>query len=103
MRVFVGDSGLMPFALLSDDGKTIIDLTGFTVTWNFSLRDGTIPASTPITGTITDAEAGEVEFDLPGSLTTDVIKYITTITITKLTETKSSQSVILLDVDSLVC
>ncbi|MCZ6583051.1 MAG: hypothetical protein O6761_07780 [Thaumarchaeota archaeon] len=103
MRVFVGDSGPFPFALLSDDGETIIDLTGFTVTWNFSLRDGTIPASTPITGTVTDAEAGEVEFDLPASLTVNVIKYSTKITITKGTEIKSSEAVISLDVDSLIC
>ena len=103
MRVFVGDSGPLPFALLSDDGETLIDLTGFTVKWNFSLRDGTIPGDTPISGNITDAEAGEVEFDLPSSLTVSVKKYLTKITMTKTGETKSSQTIISLDVDSLVC
>ncbi len=103
MRVFVGDSGPMPFALLSDDGQTLIDLTGFAVTWNFSLRDGTIPVDTPLIGTVTDAEAGEVEFNLPTSLTTAVIKYLTKITITKTGEKKSSQTILSLDVDSLGC
>lgn len=102
MRVFVGDSGPLKFSLLSDDGQTVIDLTGFTVNWNFSLRDGTIPALTPILGTITDAEAGEVEFDLPASLTTAVSRYSTTITMAKVGETKSSDRIISLDVDDLV-
>jgi len=100
MRFFTGDSGLQPFVLVADDGITPLDLTGFTVTWVFTNRDGTTPGSTPITGNITAATSGEVEFDLPSSLTTAKTHYTTTIKAVSGTKTTSSVGVIIVDVDS---
>ena len=103
MRIFVGDKGIFKFSLLSDDGQTQIDLTGFVVTWNFFKRDGTIPIGNPFIGDVTDAVAGEVEFDLPATISAEVTRYSTIITITNAQEIKSSAGIISLDVDSLVC
>ena len=55
--------------------QVIIDLTGKTIEWHFRNRDGTIPTSTPIIGTIIDAVNGKVDFDLPSELTTTKTKY----------------------------
>ena len=103
MRVFVDDFGPLPFVLLTDDGETLLDLTGFSAEWSFSKRDGTTPTGSPISGIITDAVGGEVEFDLPASFTTEPTKYTTIISILKTGEKKSSERIIALDVDSRDC
>ena len=78
MRFYKGNADIIkPFALVQNDGVTPVDITGFTMTWTWKTRDDTQPTGSPITGTITDAPNGKVEFEIPSTMLASIEKYIT--------------------------
>jgi len=80
MRYFKNNKGMtQPFKIVQGDGTTAKNLTGLTVTWRFKERDGTVPTGTPITGTVTDAAAGEVDMVIPSGTFSKVTAYTTQI------------------------
>jgi len=83
MRYFKNNKGMtQPFKIVQGDGTTVKNLTGLTVIWRFKERDGTVPAATPITGTVTDAVNGLVQFVIPATTFTVVTAYTTQINLT---------------------
>jgi len=57
-----------PFKITQNDGSTAKDLTGLTIKWYFKDRDNNAPTGSPITGSITDAVNGLVEFTIPSGI-----------------------------------
>ncbi len=78
MRFYKGNADIIkPFALVKNDGVTPVDITNFAMTWTWKTRDDTQPSGSPITGNITDATNGKVEFEIPASMLAVIEKYIT--------------------------
>lgn len=69
MRFFKSNKGItVPFKVTQGDGVTAKNLTGITVKWYFKKRDNTVPTGSPITGTVTDAVNGLVNFLIPANI-----------------------------------
>jgi hypothetical protein len=76
MRFYKGNEGVIkPFKLVKNDKTTAVDLTNLTVTWTWIDRDGNQPTGSPITGNVTDAVNGLVEFSIPATVLSTVGKY----------------------------
>lgn len=75
MRFFAFNEGFIkPFRIKNTDG-TDKDLTGLTIAWHFTDRAGDVPTGSPITGTITVALQGQVEFTVPSGLFIEETRY----------------------------
>ncbi len=82
MRFFAfNELFIKPFRIKNSDG-TDKDLSGITVTWNFIERDGTIPTGSPITGLVTVAANGQVQFTVPDGLFTEKTRFTSTLNLT---------------------
>lgn len=66
---------VIPFKVVQGDGTTVKNLTGITVRWYFKDRDGNAPTGSPITGSVTDAANGLVEFTIPSGMFTTATKF----------------------------
>jgi len=78
MRFYKGNADIIkPFALVQNDGVTPVDITGFTMKWFWLDREDVQPSGSPITGSITDAPNGKVEFTIPATMLASIGKYIT--------------------------
>jgi len=76
MRFFQSNEGMVkPFKITLNDGKTAKDITGLTIKWYFKTRADTAPAGSPITGSITNATEGLVDFTIPAGIFADLAKY----------------------------
>ena len=77
MRFFVGNGGFtVPFGITKTDGTTRKDITGLTLKWYFLDEAGNAPTGSPITGVITDASQGEVDFVVPAGVCAAEIEFI---------------------------
>lgn len=82
MRLFAfNELFIKPFHITNSDG-TDKDLSGVTVKWYFIERDGTIPTGSPITGLVTVAAEGRVQFTIPAGLITTATKFTSTLNLT---------------------
>jgi hypothetical protein len=77
MKFHKGNADIIkPFKLVQNDKTTPVDITGFTMTWTWKTREDTQPSGSPITGTITDAPNGLVEFKIPSTMLASEEKYV---------------------------
>jgi hypothetical protein len=76
MKFFQDNEGMVkPFKITLNDGKTAKDISGLTIKWYFKARDDSAPTGSPITGSITDAGNGLVEFTIPTGIFDNLGKY----------------------------
>jgi hypothetical protein len=76
MKFFQDNEGMVkPFKITLNDGKTAKDISGLTIKWYFKARDDSAPTNSPITGVITDAGNGLVEFTIPTGIFDNTGKY----------------------------
>ena len=69
MRFFVNNKGMtVPFKIVQGDGTTAKNLTSITCRLYVTDRDGNAATGSPITGTVTDAANGLVEFVIPSGM-----------------------------------
>ncbi len=76
MKFFQENEGMVkPFKITLNDGKTAKDITGLTIKWYFKARDDSAPTGSPITGVISDAVNGLVDFTIPTGIFDNLGKY----------------------------
>jgi hypothetical protein len=76
MKFFQSNEGMVkPFKITKNDGISAKDITGLTIKWYFKARDDSAPTGSPITGSITDAVNGLVEFTIPAGIFANQEKY----------------------------
>jgi hypothetical protein len=76
MKFFKSNEGMVkPFKITFNDGITPKPLAGLTIRWYFKARDDSAPTGSPITGSITDANNGLVEFTIPSGIFANLGKY----------------------------
>lgn len=82
MRFFSFNEGFIkPFRIKNTDG-TDKDLTGITVKWFFIDRAGVAPTGNPITGVVTVALQGQVQFTVPAGIFTTKTRFTSQLNLT---------------------
>ena len=82
MRFFAfNELFIKPFRVKNQDG-TDKNLADITVKWYFIERDGTIPTGSPITGVVTVAANGQVQFTVPAGLFTEKTRFTSQLNLT---------------------
>lgn len=82
MRFFAyNELFIKPFRIKNQDG-TDKDLSDITVKWYFMDRSGNSPTGNPITGLVTVASEGKVQFTIPAGIFTEETRYTSQLNLT---------------------